>query len=184
MVTLAPFPLKDIRLLWEWLLEEPACNFDDNGPTNIHELLELVRWRINDGELLWETRLGNNPVGAVGYRQLDPDTGVFRGIVFARSVHGKGIAKEAVSKVLKTAFDSGTKIVRAEFFASNKRIQRFLEKLGGTVSDYITCGSMQNGIPIDWKVIDVTDADFHRTMHESRDHQIYIRSSSGVRQAP
>lgn len=73
-----------------------------------------------------------------------------------------------MAQALNIAFRDGTQIVRAEYFAHNQRIQKLLEKLGGTVCDYISCGSIQDGIPIDWKVTEIRNGDFFRTISESR----------------
>ena len=161
MITLVtPFPQEHVSFLWSWLNEFPLANFDDSAPTNVKELAMQISHRSDDGDILWEVQSNSVAVGAIGFRQVTPELGVFRGICFTQYVHGTGIPREAVSVVLDSAFNIGVQAVRAEYFASNKRVQRFLEKFGGTVCDYIRCGSLQNGVPIDWKVTEILQPDY------------------------
>jgi len=162
----SPFPPEHVPLLWSWLHQFPQYNFDDSQPRDAQELEAMIWWRQEDGEVIWEVKLDDLPVGAIGYKKLTPEEGLFRGICFTSSVHGLGIAYYAVSQALNIAFRDGTQVVKAEFFAHNYRIQKLLEKLGGTVSDYITCGSIQNGKLIDWKVVEITQLDYLRSYQE------------------
>jgi RimJ/RimL family protein N-acetyltransferase len=159
-VTLRPFPETDIGLLWEWMHEYPDLNFDDGGPQTQQELAALLWSRIEDSESQWEVLADGQPVGFIGYRHISRRTGALRGIVFSRAVHGTGVARQALIQLLTKAFEDGADVVKAEFFSHNHRVQRFLEKLGGTIVDYIFCGSTQDGIPIDWKALEITAAAF------------------------
>lgn len=156
----APFPPAHVPILWSWMSEHKTSNFDDGGPKSALDLGAMLQQRAQDGEHQWEVRVDGVPVGFIGYRQLDPTLGAFRGIVFTSSVHGSGVARNAVSQALQGAFAGTTKRVRAEYFANNRRIERLLEKLGGKVIGYIPCGSMQNGIPIDWKALEIAADDY------------------------
>jgi RimJ/RimL family protein N-acetyltransferase len=158
----SPFPVEHIPVLWAWMNEYRHLNFDDGGCRSAHELGAQIYWRELSGEIVWEVRDDGTPIGAIGYRKVSRTLGEFRGICFTSCVHGTPATYEAVAFALRIAFSDGIKAVRAEVFAHNQRVQKFLAKLGGVVIDYIPSGSIQNGVPIDWKVVEVTASDFLR----------------------
>lgn len=149
----APFPAEDYPLLWSWLNEFPERNFDDRGPKSVKQLGSEIRLREHSGEFVWQVRHRSIPVGAIGYIQKTREIAAFHGICFSKHVHGTGIPLEAVGMALELAFGNGTTTVEALYFWDNRRVARFLRKLGGDPcsEEFIPCGSVRGGKPVHWR---------------------------------
>lgn len=155
-----PFPEEHYSLLWAWLNENPDQNFDDGGPRSLVEFSDEMRYRKRHGQVMWEVIQSGQPVGAIAY---SPARQIFRGICFAKAVHGTGVAEWAVREVLRGIFESGTKVVWAEFFSDNLQVRRFLQKLGAVDKQRIMSKTTRGGLFIDWSVLEIKSHDFFRT---------------------
>lgn len=129
---ISPFPREHFATLWAWMAEFPSSNLDDGGPKNADELGKSLITKQQAGEKVYLVVYRGQPVGAIGYAQISPTDGMFRGVCFTRGVHGSGVAFHAVRLVLEKAFAGGTRTVLAYAFADNIRIRKFLRKFGAT----------------------------------------------------
>jgi RimJ/RimL family protein N-acetyltransferase len=145
----SPFPREHYLLLWSWLNEFPLRNFDDYGPTDNFDLAVEMEARIQRGERTWMVSFEGKPVGAVGYKPVTDRMGYLHGICFTKSVHGKGIAKNALLTILDELFESGVDKIAAEYFVSNARVSNFLRGLGFIQEGYLRRATMQSGELID-----------------------------------
>ena len=146
------FPLERLPELWAWLGQFPENNFDDAGPRSLEEFEAEMRRRLASGQWLLGVAADGRLVGAIGFECLAPYLGMFRGIVFDRSVHGAGIAAQAVRAVLERAFRTGIEKVSALYFADNKRIDGLLIKLGAIDEGLLRKHTRRNGQPVDVRV--------------------------------
>lgn len=153
MVTLSrPFPANHYDKLWAWLHEYPDNNFDDFGTRNFVEFCCEIDRRA-EMEDTFLVRSHGAPVGAIGYIGLNSHLGMFHGICFAKAVHGKGIAAEAVKAVLNRAFSTGVYKVSAEIHADNLQVWAFLKKLGAAQEGLMIGHTLRNGKPIDKRLV-------------------------------
>src|SRR5579883_279284 len=148
----APFPAASIPQLWAWLQEFPDANFDDDGPRTLEEFTAQMQARIGS-ERTCGAEAHGELCGAIGYRQLDPQAGLFRGICFARRVHGTGIARAAVSQVIAQAFAEGTQRIYALHFADNVRVHRLLLALGARAQAVLPRWTRRHGQPLDVRLV-------------------------------
>jgi len=76
-----------------------------------------------------------------------------RGILFARHVHGQGVARQAVSRILNGLFDDGIEKIGAAYFADNYHVDRFLKNLGGVQEGYLRAQTMRAARPVDMRLV-------------------------------
>jgi RimJ/RimL family protein N-acetyltransferase len=145
---ISPFPPQHYPLLWKWLHEFPASNFDDFGPHTLEQFAAEMDRRAQD-EQTWCVTLHGEPVGAIGYCRESGYHGHFNGICFARDAHGTGVAREAIRRVMESVWATGTQKVSAYFFAHNRRVLRFLLRLGAVREGVLKDHTLQDGKPID-----------------------------------
>lgn len=155
MLDLITFPLGHASLLWGWLNEFPERNLDDQGPKSAEDLKISLGSLVLSGGLLWEATLDGVPVGAIAMKQ-EFQGWKFAGICFTERVHGKGIAREAVRRVLEMQFNRGVRTVRADFFADNRRVDRLLEKLGARGDGLLSSMNTRNGKMVMWRRVTIT----------------------------
>lgn len=147
-LSLQPFPAESIPLLWEWMHEYPKANLDDYGPRTLEEFRMYLLGRAQAGTKTLGVKVDGEFVGAIAVLQLDR-IAFFRGICFAKAVHGKGVAPHAVGLVLQAHWEEGFRKVGAEFMADNRRVRDFLEKLGAVDEGYFKAETMRGGRPVD-----------------------------------
>lgn len=128
-IDLQPLRTETIPLLWAWMMEYPVSNFDSSGPKSEAELGVFIDNRVLAGVRYTEASLDGKPVGVVGTIRFGRSAEI-RGICFAREVHGSGVPLFATAMVLKPLFDIGIPAVEAGYFQDNRRVARFLQKLG------------------------------------------------------
>ncbi|WP_084512130.1 GNAT family N-acetyltransferase [Agromyces subbeticus] len=87
-----------------------------------------------EGEATWAILHLGQPVGAVRLKRTDVDGVVETGIWLARTVRGRGIAGQAIRRVLQEARAAGAHSVRADTAPTNEAAQRLLRTLGFTLS--------------------------------------------------
>lgn len=154
---IASVPSADLRtwlpLLWQWMNENRAMNFDDSGPRTYDAFARLMQARLLSRELLWGVRLEGIPVGVIGYDPVHPQCGMFHGICFTQHAHGTGVAFEAVRAVLADRFADGVETIRATFFADNRRVTRFFEKLGAVHEGLLDATTRRDGVPVAVRVM-------------------------------
>ena len=149
-IELIPFDLEHIEPSWGWLLEYPKHNFDDFGPKCIEDWTKLCACRVQDeGELTFTVTLDGEAVGIIGVTWPGGRLAVMHGICFARRVHGKGIAAEAMRRLISQLFASGVERIEAYSLAGNLRVHRFLTKLGFHQEGILRQRTVQNGKRID-----------------------------------
>lgn len=165
--------MEHVAWLWDLLNEFPENNFDDTGPRSVEDLKRDLESRRTSGEIIYQVLSDGKPVGAIGYYLLDERTAHFHGIGFSKEVHGSGIARAAVSEVLKRLNAEGIDTVYAAYFAKNVRVRQFLKSMGAVDFELIPNGSRQNGKPIDWWTVRIVTRDFsenHRSRTDSIGH--------------
>jgi RimJ/RimL family protein N-acetyltransferase len=152
VILVSPFPAEAFPAVWTWLQEFPANNFDDYGPRT-YETFQAAMQDRAAVERTWGVLHEGQPCGIIAYLPLSERLGIFHGICFAQSVHGKGIAKAAVRQVLDELFASGVFKVQAAFFADNLRVGRFLIGLGAVEEGLLRKQTMRDGIAIDMQLL-------------------------------
>ncbi len=156
-----PFPPEHYCLLWRWLREFPEQNFDDAGPKTLEELEQSIKERYRAGHTLIEVLANEKPAGLIGYQQVSLDVGIFRGICFTQSVHGSGIPIQALREFLESLFDGQTEKVYAQYFSFNRRVGRFLQKLGATLcGEALISMSKQHGEPLSYTEVVISHESF------------------------
>lgn len=146
-------------------MEAESQNFDDMGPRNITELTRQIGQQEALGDVITEVIYQGNPVGAVGYLEVTPELGTFRGIVFTKAVHGTGVPFAAVAMVLEDAFNNGTRKVFSKSFEDNIAVCKFLKKLGAQDEEGIDAGhTTRGGAAVKWTVASIRADDFRRSM--------------------
>jgi len=148
----SPFPPADFPIVWRWLHEFPAANLDDFGPKDEADFIEMMHERAVK-EKTWAVYHDGALCGIVSYLPVTKRDGMFHGICFTQSVHGKGVAKAAVYSVLQKLVRSGVDKVSAGFFADNPRVHRFLASLGGIDEGLLRRQTVRDGIEIDIRLI-------------------------------
>jgi len=143
----SPFPTEHYGLLWKWMAEYPANNSDDFSPktyVGFQVDMDLRQEREDVFLVLYEGK----PVGAIGYTPMTPHAGMMHGILFSKSVHGKGVAKQAMQMFMAKVFASGVAKISASYYEHNKRVGRFLESLGFKVEGLMINQTIQDSKPI------------------------------------
>lgn len=153
MNLLRPFPEHAYPQLWEWLNQFPRNNFDDSGPEHYGNFVKSMRQRWEHGETHYAVEHEGERVGFIGFLPVTSRLGFFHGICFAQHVHGKGIAKEAVRRVIEDRFEYGFEKIGASYFADNTRIHRLFQKLGATTEGYMKRHTVRQGQAIDMRLI-------------------------------
>jgi len=149
---ISPFPAEQYPLLWTWLHESKESNFDDYGPTTYQAFVEEMKDR-SERELSWMATWNDKPVGFIGYAPVNLRLGSTHGICFTKEVHGKGVAYEAVSRIVEQLFASGVEKIQACYFASNLRVAEFLNKLGFYQEGYFVAQTVRNGNLEDMRLV-------------------------------
>lgn len=126
----SPFPGRDYHLLWSWLHEFPLNNFDDTGPTSLAALAVEIGRRRDAGETILEVVYAGQPIGVIGFASISSDCAALHGIAFAKSTHGSGVPRAAVSMAFEKVFAAGIKSIVGAHFSDNIGIGKFLAKLG------------------------------------------------------
>src|SRR6202162_902009 len=153
MVTLTSFPLNRIPDLWRFAHEFADRNIDDYGPATEQEFTAGLLLRLENGETMTAVYADGVLVGAIGYCPLTARLGLFHGICFTQSVHGSGIPFEAVRLFIGERFQEGVEKIQAAYFADNRRVRRFLIKLGAEDEGYMRKQTTRHDKPIDmWLV--------------------------------
>ena len=148
-LTLAPLPPEAHHLLWGWLNEFPKANFDDTGPKDLEEFLNMLLAGAQLGVKIVGARHEDEWVGAISVVQTGPTSAMFKGICFTKSVHGSGIPQLAVKGVIQTLRERGIRKIRAQYFADNRRIHHFLKRLGFTEEAYLKDEAPRGGRELD-----------------------------------
>ncbi len=145
-----PDPVIWAPMVLEWLHEHPKCNFDDYGPRTVDEIeAKLANVTIRT----WGVIHDGAPCGVIAYQSIAPEFGAFAGICFTESVHGKGIARLAVQRVLNRLWAEGVEKISASYFADNLRVARFLAKLGAVREGLLRAQTRRNGEPVDMELV-------------------------------
>ena len=147
-----PFKREDLPLLWEWVQEFPQANFDDSGPRDYTVFERIMTDRIQN-EVTCGVILDNTLVGIIGYKPTDEHSGSFHGICFAHAIHGRGVATKAVRTFIAKLYAGGVEKISAQYFASNRRVRRFLKNLGAKDEEYVRDATAQNGLPMDMYLV-------------------------------
>ncbi len=160
-VELGPFRIENTPLLWAWLQEFDYFNFDSSGPKSPRELAEQISQRIAAGERVYQVTVDDVPVGAIGLATFG-DIVAFRGICFAKKVHGSGIPLRMVAQVLDHAFSRGFSKVMASYFSDNMRVGNFLEKIGAVRTTIAAPTTTRSGFDEwYWQNVEITPNDFY-----------------------
>ena len=152
-VSLVPFLPAWVPMAWEWLNEDQNANMDDYGPKTLAEFSADLLKRHTAGQVIIGVRHGGTPVGIIGFQPVTPWLGHFTGICFAKAVHGKGVAFEAIQSLLKALWLDGYQKVEAQFFADNLRIARLFSKLGAHDEGMRYGHTLRGGRPVDLKLM-------------------------------
>ncbi len=152
-VTTRALTQADLPLLWQFMLEFPKHNFDDGGPQTFEQFERAMAERIAHEVLVGFTIEDGSFVGATAYRPFTPRSGVLHGMCFSRSVHGTGLAAEAMRGFLDSLFRDGAEKVSAQLHADNIRAWRFFKKLGFVQEGLFRAHTTRAGRLIDLRII-------------------------------
>ncbi len=150
---LAPFPDDGWVDLWAWMEEFPEMNWDDYAPRDCASFVAEMRRRVASGERIWGVIAGGDLCGAIGYAPVTPRMGWFHGVCFARRAHGRGIAREAVGRVIEELRCEGVEKINAAFFDDNVRVHHLFRTLGATDEGLFRAQTLRAGAPVDMKVV-------------------------------
>jgi RimJ/RimL family protein N-acetyltransferase len=149
VVTLiTPIPPAGDGLLWQWLREDPAANFDDGGPRTF-EAFQAMMARRRQHERTWWVIVDGVPQGAIGVQILSRRLAKFNGVCFTRAACGTGVARTAVIQVLAALWSDGVEKIEIQCFATNRRVRRFFEKLGAECEGTLARHTTQHGALLD-----------------------------------
>lgn len=152
VVRLVPFPTERRTDLWNWLMQYPKANFDDESPKTPEEFERFFPLLLASREL-WGVEIDGRLLGAMGFEPLTPGLGALRGIVFDRSTHGSGAPLAALRLLLERAWQRGFRKVSAQLLVSNSRAYAFLRKLGATDEGMQRAHALQGGKPVDMRIV-------------------------------
>lgn len=167
-----PFPAHHLELIFTWAMEYPSANLDDYAPKTSKECLQALQYRFgvrdedgtavggeNDNpERSWAIYVGEGPAypydgtkpcGLVGYLPMTPRLGVLHGILFSQGKIGREDRRAALGQIISELFGSGVEKISASYFASNRKVHKFLEDLGFIPEGIFRKHTLQNGVPID-----------------------------------
>jgi RimJ/RimL family protein N-acetyltransferase len=143
----------DYLLVWGWLIEDQDSNMDDFAPQTFVQFRSLMDEKISYGDRYWIVEAGGAAIGIIGVGATNHHTATFRGICFTFPVHGTGIPLQAVRTVMDRLFERGFAKIKAQFFADNIRVDRFLKKCGSVTEGYLKNETLRNSKPVDMKLV-------------------------------
>lgn len=152
MMTHRLITAEDVPLMWSWMMQYPDNNTDDEGAQDGESFRELVRAKEEAGICFRIVVVDGRPCGFVGWMSTGR-VAMFQGICFDESVHGLGIAAEAVQMLLTDLFAAGLRKVSAAYFSHNQRVDRFFAKLGAKYEGTLKSHAMQHGRPVDMTLV-------------------------------
>lgn len=177
---LQPLRVETIPLLWGWMLEYPVSNFDSSGPKSVTELHSFIDDRVLAGVRYTEVCCDGRPVGVVGILRFGRSAEL-RGICFTREVHGSGIPLDGVARIMKDLFDQGIPAVEAGYFQDNRRVARFLQKIGAKVTGWSEPTTTRETVQ-SW-YIETVRIDAHDFYAKYRASQAHPHASQGLQVA-
>ena len=103
-------------------------------------------------------------VGGVGLRPVNKDPAIIDlGYALAPAWHGRGYAVEALSALIRCAFEQrGAERIFATIFVGNRASQRVAEKLGFTLEGTMRRAVLKRGVWLDEWLYAVTRPDWER----------------------
>jgi RimJ/RimL family protein N-acetyltransferase len=145
----SPLPVAWQGLVWLWLRQYPARNFDDGAPTTFEGFLVHLAALEDAGVRSWGVNADGVPVGAVWYHPMTARVGRLP-FCFSDRVWGTGVARAAVSEITAALFATHVidKIVFAPF-ADNTRCIAFLTRIGAVHEGLLRAQDVRQGEPID-----------------------------------
>ena len=114
--------------IWTWLREEPEANFDDFGPQTFVAFM-ADREALRGQERVWGVVCNGEPCGYIQFLPITPRLGTMH-LCFAKSVHGQGIAVEAMQQIRDEVIADGVEKLLITFFADNLRAEHFCRRFG------------------------------------------------------
>lgn len=118
----------ELEKLWAWVSAEPQAHMDDAGPKTLEAFVEHL---ANEKITVFAIRTGKKLVGAVGFQV---HSSMLKGIHFIPEVRGSGLPRRGVDAVLHMLGGFGVPSVSVAWYASNARMTRFVQKLGGEIT--------------------------------------------------
>lgn len=168
----SPFYPEDYSELWEWLHEDCSANIDDTFPRTYEDWIADFPRRYECGETIYEVIQLGRPIGVIAHAPVVKGyIETFKGICFTRSACGTGVAREAVAEVLTRIFSTGVDTVAARYFASTRRVARFMAGLGAHSPLKIHAMTEQGGKSIDGEQVLIHDYAF-RAIERRRGQRI------------
>ena len=114
--------------MWAWLREDPEANFDDFGPQTLAEFM-AERAALRGQERLWGVMCDGEPCGYIQFLPITSMLGTMH-LCFARAVHGRGIATDALRRIREELVADGIEKLLITFFADNLRVEQFCRGFG------------------------------------------------------
>lgn len=134
------------------------------SPDYTRGYVHSLRHQYRNGEFYdWAIILrGGGMIGTVGFTRLDPQNNCGElGYVISPRYHGKGIATEAASVVLRFGFQRlGLNRIEARYMAENLASRRVMEKLGMRFEGIHRQSMRVKGVYRDIGVCAITRADY------------------------
>lgn len=147
----APFPTQYYERLFGWLAKYPDRSMDDAHPRSLDAFIPYIKDR-SEREVHLCVYADNEPIGIIPYTEPDKGTIETCGLCFAPEVHGSGLPREAMIKVLGHWFGTGIHWVIGKYFHDNPISAKFFKSLGA-----VDCGSYgtatRNGQPVDMRKV-------------------------------
>jgi L-phenylalanine/L-methionine N-acetyltransferase len=151
MMRLRSLTPADLERVWALLLQDPAANFDDDGPRSYEEFESWMLQRVQVEEIA-VCELGEALAGVMAYRAVSERLAALHGICFDRSLHGRGIAGEAFQRFLASIWAKGFRKVAITHFADNARVAAFLARQGAVEEGLLRAHASRGGQEIDVRI--------------------------------
>lgn len=156
--TLRPYFRTDsFEELWKLAQEFPANHFDDASPKTLASFQKEMVRRLRCGEGVWRvTDADGHFAGAIGFAPYNELACMFHGITFRQDLHGTGVCAAIVRRFLADRMTDNRCArlpVYACYYSHNRRIARFLKKLGFEPAWDLNEHATQNGVPVRIKLV-------------------------------
>lgn len=153
MLTYRAWSPADGALVWSWLQQFPDNNCYDGGPTSAEACADMMQTKYTFGCVFTVVCRDTHPVGVIGIAPESTRTAMFHGICFDQTVHGRGVAREAVAHVIAESVARGFRKIHARFLSHNAKVARLFASLGFVVEGTLRGHVAQRGCPMDMTLV-------------------------------
>ena len=125
-----PFPLADLPRLWVWMEQFKHQIFDDFGPLNQDEFVDLYMERLGGGDRTFAVYRGDVIGGFVSITAPDPCGVAESHCVFRKEFFGHQTTVPALKEVFGIVFADGVSKLATAIFSDNHAVAGLAKALG------------------------------------------------------